>query len=54
MMEEPQVQQVCIALVFSPPLVVSSSHIDDDEEGMDSIASTEVEGMVNGPPLSSS
>ena len=33
----------------SPPVVASSSHIDGDEEGMDSIASTEVGGMVNIP-----
>ena len=48
-MGEPRAQQVYTALVTFPPVVASSSHIDGDEEGMDSIASTEVGGMINAP-----
>ena len=54
MIEELRAQQVYIALVSSPPVVVSSSHIGSSEEGIDSIASTEVGGMVNAPFLNSS
>ena len=53
-MEELRAQRVYTALASSPPVVASSSHIGGDGEGMDSIASTEVGGMVNAPPLSSS
>jgi hypothetical protein len=48
-MEELRAQRVYTALASSPPVVASSSHIGGDEEGMDSIASTEVGGMVNAP-----
>ena len=48
-MEELQFQWIYTALASSPPVVASSSHIGGDEEGMDSIASMKVEGMVNAP-----
>ena len=48
-MEELRAQQIYTALASSPPVVASSSHIGGDGEGMDSIASTEVGGMVNAP-----
>ena len=48
-MEELRAQRVYTALVFSPPVVASSSQIGGDEEGTKSIASTEVGGMINAP-----
>ena len=53
-MAELQAQRIYIALASSPPVVTLSSHIDGDEEGMDSIASTEIGRMVNAPRLYSS
>ena len=49
MMEELRIQRVYTALGSLPPMVASSSYIGGDEEGMDSIASTEVGGIVNTP-----
>ena len=46
-MEELRAQRVYTTLASSPPMVASSSHIGGDEEGIDTIASTEVGGMVN-------
>ena len=48
-MEELRAHRVYTALAYSPLVVASSSYIGGDEEGMDSIASTEVGGMVNAP-----
>ena len=42
-MEELRAQRVCTALVSSPT-VVASSHIGGNEQGRDSIASTEIGG----------
>ena len=43
LMEELRAQRVCTALVSSPT-VVASSHIGGNEQGRDSIASTEIGG----------
>ena len=48
-MEELRAQRVYVTLVFSPPVVASSSYIGGDKEGQDSITSTEVGGMLNAP-----
>ena len=50
-MEELRAQRVYTALASSPLVVALSSHIGGDEEATDSIASTEVGGMVNAPSL---
>jgi hypothetical protein len=50
--EELRAQRVYTALASSSPMVVSSSHVGGDEEGTDSIASTEVGDMVNTPSSS--
>jgi hypothetical protein len=52
-MEELRAQRVCIWLVSLPVVVASSSHTGGDEHGLKSIASTNVDGMVNAPFLSS-
>ena len=46
-MEELRIERIYIALASTPPVVASSLHISGDEQGPDSIASTEVGDMVN-------
>ena len=53
-MEEFQALRVYYALASSPPVVAISSHIGGDEEGRDSITSTEVGAWLMPPLLSSS
>jgi hypothetical protein len=51
-MEELRARRLYTALASSSPMVVFSSHLGGDEEGTDSITSTEVGDMVNAPSSS--